>query len=148
MITDQEYKKLKEASLFRTQENVNFFETKVWEFVQNKDPQNIPILLNLFDDNTRSTNVMYTLVHALESYEDEVYVKEILKHIKKIQENAPFWLLGLFCEILNNKSTFMILKKKIKTSNKEDLLKLFDLIEKESEHHRGVIQELRQELES
>ncbi len=148
MITDQEYRKLKEASSFKNEEDVDFFETKVWEFVQNKESQNISILLDLFDDDTRHTNIMYALVHALESYEDEVYVAEILKHIGKMQKNAPFWLLGLFCSILNNKSTLIILRKKIKKTNKKDLLKLFDLIEKESEHHRDLIQELREELES
>ena len=148
MITDQEYKKLKEASLFRTQEDVNFFDEGVYLAVERHDPENLDQLLTLFDDDTDYPEVMYSLVHAIETYPDAVYVQGILNNIGNGLKNFQHWMIVLNYRILNDEKCLKFFKSLMKKSNKEDLLKLFDLIEKESEHHRGVIQELRQELES
>ncbi len=148
MIKDQEYRKLKEASLFRTEEDVKFFAEGVYQAVEEHDPENLNQLLTLFDDDTDHPEVMYSLVHAIETYPDDVYVQGILNNIGNGLKNFQHWITVLNYRVLNDENCFKHFKGIMKNSNKAHLLELFDLIEKESEHHRKLVQGLREELGS
>ncbi len=137
---------LKELAKMKTSEDIREFEEQVWGLAQSKDPEVLGKLIDLFDDNCPYEEVMFSLVHAIETYPDEEYVKGVLKKISIGLSHYPDWLQILIFRILNNAKTLMVFRQNLHLASKQDLLNLFSQIEGESPDHQALISELRQEL--
>lgn len=144
-ILNELYLNLKKFSDFdASPDNPELFLNTVDEIVLQKDPSSIPVLLDYFDDESEYSWVMESLMIALENYENEIYVKTLLKNLNK---KSIFWISGLIFGIFNNNECFCIFKKDIYLADKTSLLKLFDFMEKESPRHASLIQQLCKEIE-
>lgn len=138
---------LKHLSKMETEEDARTFDYKVWEIAAIKDVTLLENLINLFDDECPYYEVMYSLVHAIETYPKDVYVPVLLKNIENGVEKYQFWIDCLCNRIFNDENYKELFIKNMHLAPKESLLKLFDLMEKESPHHKELLQELREKLE-
>lgn len=137
---------LKKLSKMESQEDIQEFERRVWDLAETQDPKRLKQLIDLFDDNCLYPEVMYSLVHAIETYPDEVYVKAILNKMVDGVALYPYWIRNLVYRILNEENCKKTFQTYMHLSSKDSLLKLFDLMEEESSSHREVINELRNQL--
>lgn len=127
--------------------NAEYFLNTVDKIVLCKDPLSIKILLNYFDDESEYSWVFESLSGCLEHYSMEVYVDEILKNFPILFTRAQEWLLSIITTLFNSESYTIYFREHMYLADRESLLELFDLMEKESPHHSSLIQELRKELE-
>jgi len=139
---------LKQLSKMKTPEDINEFEKKIWTLAQTKNINVLTHLIDLFDDNCLYYEVMYSLVHAIETYNKNDYVNAVIKKIHDGIKNYKFWIDCLCNRIFNDLSYLAIFRQNMHLADKESLLKLFKIMEEESPHHRQLIQELRKEIET
>ena len=138
---------LKKISKMETIEDRFEFERTVWEIASKNDPEVIGNLIELFDDDCAYPEIMYSLVHAIESFSDKEYVVQIIKSLNTLIRVSHFWCECIFNRIFNNINTLKIFENCLYMISKKSLLKLFKLVEQESPHHRELINELRCKLE-
>lgn len=141
------YKKLEKYKDFSIEENCEKFLETVDEIVIKQDPKSIPILLNYFKDDSEYSWVFTCLRKSLEYFPQNIYITVIINNISRLVENCPKCLDEILNPILNESKDRKFFRDNMNIAPKESLLKLFDIMEQESPHHKKVIEELRQELE-
>jgi hypothetical protein len=132
---------------FDEKNNSEKFLDTIDEIVSFQDPESIPIIIQYFDDDSEYGWVMESMSGVIEHFEPFQYVTNLLKNIQLFEEKALEWLSILFNRIFNDNSYLNLFRQNMHLAPKESLLKLFDLMQKESPHHRELIKELRSELE-
>ena len=96
--------RLKVARLLQTVEDCEAFEDALAELAEGDlDPALLPALLECFDDRAQTTQpeLMWQLLHLVESFEMEAYLLALIKKTSYLQEYAPDWLLTLWARTLN-----------------------------------------------
>lgn len=141
------FERLKKYAQMKTQEDIQHFEQGIWEQAQTQDPEKLRQLIDLFDDACPYYEVMYSLVHAVETYSDEIYVPIVMEKAQEGVKKYPFWIYTLIVAIWNTPNGLKLFKENIHKIKKDSLATLFNLIESESLHHHELIAELRQKLE-
>jgi len=137
------YNELEKYKDFDTDDNDEKFLDVVDKIVEFRDPEAFPILLKYFDDEEPSW-VLETLAGLVIDYLDEEnYTKAVLKNIHLMIPKAIECSLELFYPILNEPNCLTTLKQNIHLADQVKLLNLLDLMYKESEGHRPIIEELR-----
>ena len=139
---------LKKLSKMETFEDVQEFEKQVWDLAETKDPTILGKLMDLFDDRCDHPEVMYGLIHAIETYPDDIYVEGVLKKLPDGLKNYHEWYERLIYGILNSHNCRQLFRQHMHLADRNALLKLFDIMEEESPHHAALIQELRHELKA
>lgn len=141
------YKKLEDYSDFGTDENTQKFLDTVDELVILGDPCSIGQIIHYFDDESDYGWVFQSTIRTMENFDDCDYVQKILENIAILMKKASGLAWEIVVRILNNNNCQAIFRQNIHLADKDSLLKLFDLMEKESPHHTELIAELRKELE-
>ena len=85
---------------------------------------------------------MWILLHAIEDYDNEAYVKRLILNLDKFT-NASEWRLTLFYRIMNNVKCLKILEDNLYLADYEILDEIFNKICEESEDYRAIIEKLR-----
>ncbi|WP_419961734.1 Imm30 family immunity protein [Psychrobacillus sp. BM2] len=118
-----ELTELKNNRLLRDENEVVKFEKSIENILEMKDVSHIEILCQGFDDLTENDEVMFGLIHAIESYDNivnsEASLKELANSIPKMLPHAKEWLKRLHKRILNNGPSLNIYKEIIPTLNKD-----------------------------
>ena len=138
--------KLKKYARFETEDDVARFDQLISQISEKRDPKYVPVLMEAFDDNTEFEEVMYSLVHAVESYPRQIYVPLLIKEIPYGLKSHPYWLERLVNRIFNDESYLRDFRKNMHLIHKGEMIKLLDLVAQESEHHRKLCVELKEEL--
>ena len=63
------------------------------------------MLLPFFSDKCEFPEIMYSIIHAIESFEDEIYIEQLFKGILILWKSSPEWTLVLHFRILNSITT-------------------------------------------
>ncbi len=77
-----------------------------------------PLLLML-DDASKDDESMFSLIHASEDFDDDVYVRELVAVLAKLRAAAPRWASILLMRVLNNDSTRIELVRSLRTASPE-----------------------------
>ncbi len=140
------YEKLERYSDFdKDPENCEKFLDIAGEIVSIGDTSSISELLKYFDDNSDYDWVLESLRCSIENFSDDLYVKQILSNLVLLLNN-PYWCTTIIYAIFNNENCLKIFCQNMHLAGKKSLLKLFDIMEKESPHHQELIRQLRSEL--
>lgn len=114
-----EITKLKNNRLLRDENEVEKFEQSIKSILEMKDVSHIEILCQGFDDLTDNDEVMFGLIHAIESYDNivgsEASLKVLVNSIPEMLPHAREWLKILHKRILNHEPSRKIYKKMIPT---------------------------------
>ena len=140
-----DFARLKNLVQMKTPDDIKKFEAVVWKLAEKEDVTTLSKLIDLFDDKCPFPEVMYSLVHAIEQIPKELYVPTVITKIKTGVKDFPFWIDCLVNRIFNDQNYLNIFRQNMHLADKESLLKLFDLMDKESPHHKELITELRQQ---
>ncbi|SES45120.1 Imm30 family immunity protein [Psychrobacillus sp. OK032] len=118
-----ELTELKNNRLLRDENEVEKFEKSIENILEMKDVNHIEVLCQGFDDLTENDEVMFGLIHAIESYDNivgsEVSLKVLANSIPKMIPHAKEWLKILQKRILNHEPSLNIYKEIIPTLNKD-----------------------------
>ena len=108
-------KQLYQARKMKTQEEVRKFEEARISLVSTKRADVIRDILRTFDDSTEQLDVMWGLVHDVESLDPESYVRELSLEIPNMMSTARDWTIILLQRIINTKDYLALYKKVLKT---------------------------------
>lgn len=118
-----ELTELKNNRLLRDENEVKIFEKCIVDVLEMEDVNHIEILCQGFDDLTENDEVMFGLIHAIESYDEiassDVSLGVLANSIPKMLPHAKEWLKILHKRILNHEPSKNIYKKIIPTLNKD-----------------------------
>ena len=107
--------------MLRDEIEVEKFEQSIGSILEMKDVSHIKILCQGFDDLTDNDEVMFGLIHAIESYDNivgsEASLKVLVNSIPEMLPHAKEWLKILHKRILNHEPSRNIYKKMIPTLN-------------------------------
>jgi hypothetical protein len=92
-------------------ENFKDFETLVSAIMQSNDPDEIVTLFSVIDDQCEDYEIMFSLIHALETLSDVRYVDEYLARIENMYTSSPRWSSILLIRVVNNSDTLSLLRK-------------------------------------
>lgn len=132
----------KDLMQMKTPEDMGIFEKKIGEFAASQDPDILLNLIDLFENDCPSKDSMFGLIHAIESYPDEIYTKAILSKINTGLKKYFEWIVRLVNRILNDDKCKTIFFNNIHLAAKSDLIDLFQAIEKKYPQHKDLIAEL------
>ncbi|MGX4668404.1 Imm30 family immunity protein [Cerasibacillus sp. JNUCC 74] len=114
-----ELENLKHNRLLRDENEVEKFEQAIKNILKLKDVSHIEILCHGFDDLTENDEVMFGLIHAIESYDNivgsEASLKVLANSIPIMIPHAKEWLKVLHKRILNHGPSREVYKKIIPT---------------------------------
>lgn len=84
------------------------------------DINSISGLSLLLEDEYDYDEVMFSIIHFIETFEDNVYVEQILNVLPRLYSNAPDWARILIIRIRNNPKTRIIFESLLKDLNNSE----------------------------
>ena len=78
-----------------------FYET-VCEIAHLHNPTSILALVQFFDDDSPEIDLMTNIVHTIESFERDIYIKEILEASPFMYKKSSYWSSFVFVRIINS----------------------------------------------
>ena len=97
-----EIKRLYNCRFLKNQSECEEFDDALESLADCDDEKLIKELCIVFEDETQEEEVMFGLVHFIESFEMEKYLTEMPKALPKMVESAKEWTMLLNIRILNN----------------------------------------------
>lgn len=125
MSVKEDIELLKSNSLLRSNDEIEKFEHAINSILDNEDYRNIKDLCLGLNDKTNNEEVMFGLVHSIESFFGHIditeYFKEFLIGCFAVFENAKEWIKIMLMRIINSQEAldaFIEVSKGISESNK------------------------------
>jgi hypothetical protein len=141
MSEEQWIKTLHDNKKMVTQQEIINFEKSVEKLRINPISEELAEqLIQVFTDQTQHKEIMWSLVHLVESVNLEQYIGLLIKSTSDMKEVAPSWLATLYTRALNTPDARIYLKQTIKelsentySSVKDFLLQMLNEIEQVEE---------------
>ncbi|MEH2003388.1 MAG: Imm30 family immunity protein [Nostoc sp.] len=108
---------LRENRLMQTQQQVTDFENALAEIADNPDEQNLSAYHLVLDDQCQQPEVMFSLIHFLESFDIEEQIAAFIKVVPQLMINAPEWTKIIHDRILNDDSPCQVYQKLLQSAN-------------------------------
>ncbi|MEH2237529.1 Imm30 family immunity protein [Nostoc sp.] len=108
---------LRENRLMQTQQQVTDFENALAEIADNPDQQNLSAYHLILDDQCQQPEVMFSLIHFLESFDIEEQIGAFIKVVPQLMINAPEWTKIIHDRILNDDSACQVYQKILHSAN-------------------------------
>lgn len=97
--------------------DVERFEATLNQIAELNDPQCIGFLIPFFNDDCDFDEVMFSIIHVIESFTHETFVREILKALPVFWKHSPFWATIIHLRILNTPSALAIYRDQLKKAD-------------------------------
>ncbi|WP_335975930.1 Imm30 family immunity protein [Acinetobacter calcoaceticus] len=132
---EQAIKNLVKAAQIDNFGDVEAVDTALVEVMIFNDPSVIRPLIRLIEDSAQYDEAIFSIIHSIESFDDDVYITEFLKELPYFVNKSPKWALILLKRILNSDSAREVLTKKLYSTSSEiksAVLCIVAIINKES----------------
>jgi hypothetical protein len=93
---------------------VQRFDETLSRIVALDDRKCIGLLLPFFDDDAEYDEMMFSIVHAIERFDDETYVREIMANLATFYARSPRWAVIVHMRILNSPATLTAYEARLK----------------------------------
>jgi hypothetical protein len=131
---------------FEVEGNIDSFLEKIDEIINLHKEASVPLLMNNIRDDSEYSWVddiiQNNVLYFFKNKGDELFIKNLKNFIRQ----SPNMCEDTVSIIFNSPDCLQIFIENMHLADRDSLLKLFDLMEKESPHHASLIQELRREL--
>jgi len=128
---------------------VERFEATLNQIQEMRDPRAIGLLIPFLDDNCEFYEVMYSILHAIESFDHATFVREILKSLPEFWQRSPYWATVIHTSILNTPAALDIYRSEmlkaptaVKEASKAVLTKIRDTKPQFRDRCDGLLDEL------
>ncbi|VAX43677.1 Imm30 family immunity protein [Acinetobacter calcoaceticus] len=132
---EQAIKNLVKAAQIDNFGDVEAVDTALVEVMIFNDPSVIRPLIRLIEDSAQYDEAIFSIIHSIESFDDDVYITEFLKELPYFVNKSPKWALILLKRILNSDSAREVLTEKLYSTSSEiksAVLCIVAIINKES----------------
>ena len=106
------------------------FEAVLAKFVELRSSTIIEPLIDFFDDDSPFDEVMFSIIHTIEVFEDEAYVRALLEKAASFCETSPRWASIVFMRALNSKATQHELVRQLRNADDATKAAVRKLMEK------------------
>lgn len=113
---------------------VSEIDKAIFKVANFNNPASIGPLLSSLRDDALYDEGMYSLIHAAEAFDDEVYVEKLLEVLPVLVSKSPAWASVVLIRVVNNDAARTCLTRRVKQASeavKESLLWLIGGINKE-----------------
>lgn len=127
---------------FYDEKMLDEFENTLYEIHNLNDQNVISKLLLLLNDDFEFDELMFSIIHTIEVFEDKIYIKEIFKTLPDFIYKSPRWASIVFMRILNAETSKDEFKNHFKDLNKikkDSVSNLFLNISKEDEEIKSIV---------
>jgi len=120
---------LKDSLQRRDADYVQQFDDVLCRISALNDPACIGPLLSFLDDDSEFDETMFSIVHAIESFDDDTYVREILDNLPRLIARSPRWASIIHARIFNNPSTLAAYDQRIRTASDQQKIAVHDAVQ-------------------
>lgn len=110
--------------------DVKAIDNRLAEVMSFNNPLVIRPLIRLFNDNPHYDEAIFSIIHGIESFEEDVYISEFLKELPYFIHKSPRWASILLIRILNCNSSRENITKKLYFAPPEIKESMIWLVEK------------------
>ena len=127
--------KLEKVKQLNSEDVVQEFESILAEIDELNTPECIKELCAFFVDDTDYDEIMFSIIHLIEKFDDKIYIQEIFRSIARLISDSPYWCSVLHFRIMNVESTFNEYLKQLTSLdiNTREVLKKFIIDFKKTE---------------
>jgi hypothetical protein len=93
---------LRQHAKLQNSVDVERFDATLSQIASLNDPRAIGLLLPFFNDECKFPETMFSIIHTIERFDDETYVREILKALPGLWSRSPYWASVLHFRIFNH----------------------------------------------
>ena len=108
---------LKENCLMRTEAEITEFENTLTEIAAHPDEDNLSAYHLIFNDQCEQPEVMFSLIHFLESFDIEKQIAAFIKVVPQLMITAPEWIRIIHNRILNDQVACEAYQKLLHSAN-------------------------------
>ena len=105
---------------------VTKFENKLEEIYSTDNPAMISKLLDVMDDKFEFDELMFSIIHTIESFDDFTYIQELFISMPDFVLKSPRWASIIVMRIINSSQTLKVFldSLEILSPKKKEVLKL------------------------
>lgn len=108
---------LKASKLMRSREEVLAFDNALTELAENTVDVDLEELHLILDDNCEHKEVMWGLVHFLESFDASMQLQALLNVVDKLVVSAPEWTEIIHYRIFNDEPTRFLYQDMLRSAD-------------------------------
>ncbi len=108
---------LKASKLMRSREEVLAFDNALTELAENTPDVDLEELHLVLDDNCEHKEVMWGLVHFLESFDASMQLQALLNVVDKLVVSAPEWTEIIHYRIFNDEPTRFLYQDMLRSAD-------------------------------
>jgi hypothetical protein len=108
---------LQDNRLMLTEEQVTNFENALTKIADNLDEDDLSAYHLILDDQCQQPDVMFSLIHFLESFDIEPQITAFINVIPKLMITAPEWTRIIHNRILNDELACQVYQKILHSAN-------------------------------
>ena len=106
---------LEENRLLRSPDEIDRFEQTLEKITQNSDPADLPSLHLVLDDACKQPEVMFSLVHFLESFDVQEQIKAFIQVMPELVKRAAEWTEILHSRIMSDAIARSVFEEKMRS---------------------------------
>lgn len=110
-------KELEAVRKRRSSDYVREFEDLLARIAALEDPKSIPALLAFFEDDAEYDELMFSIVHTIEDFDDSTYVDQVIASLPGLNRSAPRWAAVLHKRVLNSPETLAVYTRRAKKAS-------------------------------
>lgn len=101
------------------------FESTLANIASLNDSRCIAPLMQLLPENSRFADLMFSIIHLIEAFPDDVYVAEVVNALLKDPKPSSYWTALIHVRIFNSSSAFASYRNAIskRSSTEKSILK-------------------------
>lgn len=101
--------------LLRSPDEVARFEQTLEALAQNPDPADLASLHLILDDACEQPEVMFSLVHFLESFDVQEQIQAFIQVMPNLVKQAPEWAAILHARIVNDEGARSLFEEEVRS---------------------------------
>ncbi|MDJ0659274.1 MAG: Imm30 family immunity protein [Crocosphaera sp.] len=126
---------LKENRLMKTPEEVIIFEETLEKIAEDPHDEYLKDLHLILDDNCEQADLMFGLVHFLESFELQKQIEAFIAVIPQLMITAPEWTKIIHYRIINDELACKTYQKSLELANEKTPHFLYQLLNESVENY-------------
>jgi Immunity protein 30 len=119
MSQNQHIAVLEANRLMRSPEEASAFEQALAELAQNPNPADLPQLHLILDDACQQPEVMFSLIHFLESFDLQEQLQAFIQVLPNLTQGAVEWAAILHTRIANDAKSQDVFEEILKSMNNQ-----------------------------
>jgi hypothetical protein len=106
------------------------FEKILSQIIALKNADSIAPLIASLDDQSPFDELMFSIIHGIESFDNTIYIKALLKKVSVFCETSPRWASIVFMRILNSETARLELVRQLRSAEQPVKISIKLLMEK------------------